>query len=138
MYEMDQHEPDRDVLTEHITKGNEAIRSKLGNKGYFKITRPFKQRWTDGKYHDTVTIEMYASGDTGTFIRHAVTGERTKFRIGSADQDLFFIVTMTGVKGAGGSFRLFYDSPTQYENHQYLSLDAATKEKWHNRVFGNQ
>ena len=37
MYEMDQHEPDRDVLSERITKGNESMRSKLGNKGYFKF-----------------------------------------------------------------------------------------------------
>jgi hypothetical protein len=77
---------------------------------------------------------MYGSGNTGTFIRNAVTGERRNHRVGSADEYLYFSVSMcNGLDKLNGPVHLFYDTPSQYEKHQYVLLDPEITEKWYQR-----
>ena len=33
-----------------------------------------------------------------------------------------------------GPVHLYYDTPSQYENHQFTLVDQAIKDKWLNRV----
>ena len=73
---------------------------------------------------------MYGSGGPGSLIRNAETGEYYKYKVGTMDEDLFF---KTMISTGPGNLTLFYDSPTQYERHQYVTLDDVIKTRWENK-----
>jgi hypothetical protein len=87
----------------------------------------------DGKeYYKKVYINLYGSGGLGTKIRNAVTGERYDYKVGSKEQDLFYSVALcTGENGMKESLSLFYDSPEQYENHMFQTIDITAKGNWY-------
>lgn len=101
------------------------------DKHYEKYSLPFNKTWTDGKFYKRITIENYGSGDVGTLIRNAVTGVKYPYRVGSADEDLFFrVIEASGRNGRKEPLMLYYDTPEQYENHQFTTVDQPLKEKW--------
>jgi hypothetical protein len=111
-------------------------RRRTNNKAlrHFSVSRAFNNSWRDGKFYKNVTINMYGSGDSGSFIRNAVTGAITNYVVGSKDQDLFYKVSMcTGLDRDHKPVHLFYDSPTQYENHQFTYVSDDVKESWSER-----
>jgi hypothetical protein len=77
-------------------------------------------------------IGVYASGDTGSNIRDAITGCYYKSKVGSADEDYFFTVRYcTGdLKTKNGSTILFFDSPESCQEHLYTILDRTIVENW--------
>jgi len=77
-----------------------------------------------------VEIGMYGSGGPGSPIRNAETGEYYKYKVGTMDEDLFF---KTMISTGPGNLTLFYDSPSQYERHQYVTLDDVIKTRWENK-----
>jgi hypothetical protein len=107
---------------------------KKSDKRYDKFVKDLKMKWQDGKYYDKVTVEMFGSGNTGTKIRNAVTGAKTPYLVGSLNEELFFkVMDASGNGGRKDSLMLFYDSPEQYENHQFIILDEIIKESWTNK-----
>jgi hypothetical protein len=130
-----------------INKGNDdysitnSIPSNLlknkqprGNKSRI-YTRTFNLKSTDGKKDKTVTINMHGSGDFGSYIKNAVTGVYTNHRIGSEAEYLYFLVSdCTGMDKMNGPVRLYYNSPSEYEKHQFTSVDQTKKDEWFNRV----
>ena len=117
----------------------EAKRQLQRNDKYFqRVTRTVLDmdamvKNDDGKeYYKKVHINLYGSAGLGTKIRNAVTGERYDYRVGSKEQDLFYSVALcTGENGMKESLALFYDSPEQYENHMFQSIDMIRKNNWH-------
>lgn len=106
---------------------------KKMDKGYNKSKKSINKVWTDGKYYKNVFIETYSSGDVGTRIRNAATGQRYENKVGSVSEDLFFKVKdISGLLNKETN-NLFYDTPEQYENHQYTILDTNIKEKWYQK-----
>jgi hypothetical protein len=106
---------------------------KKMDKGYNKSKKSINKVWTDGKYYKNVFIETYSSGDVGTRIRNAATGQRYENKVGSVSEDLFFKVKdISGLLNKETN-HLFYDTPEQYENHQYTILDTNIKEKWYQK-----
>ena len=104
------------------------------DKHYEKIIVPFNKAWTDGKYYKFITIENYGSGTIGTRIRNAVTGVKENFMVGSADEDLFFKVTdSTGRYGRKDPLILYYDSPEQFENHHFTTVNQDIKNRWYEK-----
>jgi len=97
------------------------------------IDRETTQKMDNGKdYHKKIYIDLYGSGSVGSKIRNAVTGERYEYKVGSKEQDLFYSVALcTGENGMKESLSLFYDSPEQYENHRFISLNVTEKSEWH-------
>ena len=82
-----------------------------------------------------VTIKLYGSGDYGSYIKNAVTGAYTNHRVGSAAENLYFCVAnCTGLDKMHGPVHLYYDTPSQYENHQFTTVDQDTKDAWFKRV----
>lgn len=79
-----------------------------------------------------VKIDIYVSGEVGSLIRNAATGQYYKYKIGSQDEDkLFKIRLATGeLKTRSGNTLLFYDSPEQCENHLIEEISDEIKEKW--------
>lgn len=117
----------------------EARRQLQRNDKYFqRVTRKVLDMDTmvkndNGKeYYKKVYINLYGSGSVGTRIRNAVTGERYDYKVGSKEQDLFYSVALcTGENGMKESLALFYDSPEQYENHMFQTIDMAAKGNWY-------
>jgi len=103
------------------------------DKGYNRVQRKLNQIWTDGKFYKNITFEFYTSSDIGCKIRNAVTGFRTNYKVGSTDEDLFFKVKIVDGNCKKGSGHLFYDSPEQYEKHQFCIVSTPTKELWHKK-----
>jgi hypothetical protein len=113
---------------------NSRRRSSNKAQRLFTVSRAFNEKWRDGKFYKNVIIKMYGSGDSGSFIRNAVTGAVTNYVVGSLDQDLFYKVAMcTGLDRDHRPVHLFYDSPTQYENHQFTIVSDEVKEMWSER-----
>jgi len=98
------------------------------------VTRRFNNEWK-GKFYDNIKISYYGTNTTsGSRIRHAITGEVTQFIVGrKKDESNFFKVVVGSGQHSNGPVHLFYNSPEEYENHQFLVLEQDIKERWINR-----
>lgn len=113
---------------EEYEKSNKKIFEDLKkeDKGFYswnvKITGSVKP----------VKVEAYSSGDLGSRIRDAITGDRYRdYKVGSKYEDLFFKTKLKSKDFAGRETpTLFYSSPEQYEKHAKEFLGSETKEKW--------
>ena len=110
------------------------------DKNFKRITRKLVDKdlmlkKSDGKtYYKKYNIGLYSTNSTGSKIRNAVTGHRYNYLVGSKEQDLLFAVGLcTGETGTQESLSLFYDSPEQYENHMFASLDITRKMQWYSK-----
>lgn len=139
MYAYDQDQLNRmeddfsttDTVPSNLLK-NKQPRSKRAK--CYTIKKSLKRKWIDGKFYNTVTINMYGSGDLGSYIKNAVTGEYTDHRVGSEAENLYFCVAnCSGLDKLNGPVHLYYDSPSQYENHQFTILEQKTKNTWFDR-----
>jgi len=75
-------------------------------------------------------VIMFGSGDTGSTIRNAVTGEKYYgHRVGSRHEDLYFKARIcTGEFSEPAT--LFYESVEQYERHQQCVADNACRARF--------
>lgn len=79
----------------------------------YTATIPARDRFT--KKPKKVTV--FISGGAGSYIRNAATGVYYNNVVGTADEDLFFTVSLsTGQAGPSGN-KLFFTSPNEYLNH---------------------
>ena len=114
-------------------KKNAIAESENLDPNFQKEIRTFNNTW-NGKYYKKITIKSYGSGQIGSRIRNAVTGQYTPYIVGSKNEDLFFVVNdSTGLFGRREPLFLYYDSPEQYENHQFTLLNQKIKEKWNEK-----
>ena len=97
---------------------------KMGDPGYYSYKKKVG--------FENVKIECHVT-DLFKNIRNAVTGIVTRHRAGTKYQDLYFSVV--DVSGLGRKIKspkhLYYDSPEEYERHQFIKLSQDTKEKWY-------
>lgn len=98
------------------------------NKKYVRRINPDTNKST--------RIEFFPTSTTpNTPIKNAVTGtyqgvDGRYFRVGTAEEDLFFsVILATGELGQNAPV-LFYDNPEQYERHFFTKLSQQAKEKW--------
>ena len=106
-----------------------------------KYTIAFNNTWKDGKYRKNVTIENYGSGQQGARIRNAVTGEKYSHSelVGSKFEDLYFkVIESTGRFNRRDPLILFYDTPDQYENHHFVTVNNLVKEKWYEKCLATR
>jgi len=77
-------------------------------------------------------VETYSSGELGSQIRDAVTGDRYRdYKVGSKYEDLFFKVKMVSKNFDGKDApTFFYSSPEQYEKHSREIIASEIKDKW--------
>jgi len=128
MYYEDSFHPsqDNDILN-HQKKELNNIKSC--DSGYTFVYR--HKTLPSGKVKKT-RVDCYTSGDVGTHIRNAETGNYYKYKVGSKEEDLFFKIALSsGELNAGNASNiLFYDTPEQCENHLLYDLEDEVKEKW--------
>lgn len=135
IYEEDHFHPLEKNENDELSINNKNVLNDIKklDTGYHKITRKLNKVWIDGKYYKNINFECYTSSDTGNKIRNAVTGYRTAYKVGSIDEDMFFKVKLLNNSVKKGSGHLFYDSPEQFEKHQYSILNQHVKEQWYNK-----
>lgn len=68
-----------------------------------------------------------------TGIRYRDEDPKVKYLVGSMEEDLLFKVSISNGENGQDPVLLFYDSPEQFEKHQYTSLKQTTKETWLNK-----
>jgi hypothetical protein len=101
------------------------------DKGYGKIKRKLNTTWIDGKFYKNINIEYYTSKQ---YIRNAITGQRyNNIKIGSIYEDFYFKVKVSNCEFTNEKGILYYDSPEQFEKHQFIILSREVKEMWHNK-----
>lgn len=117
------------------TKGKSTVEDiKSLDKHYQKYSKILNTTWVDGRFYKKVKIECYGSGQHGSRIRNAATGQYYPALVGSADEDtLFKVIDAVGRNGRKEPLTLFYDSPEQYENHRFVVLSQRLKEKWYQK-----
>jgi len=89
------------------------------------------------------TLTVYSSGDTGSKIRNAITGNYygSKYMVGSSMEDLCFRV---GISVGKDLKKLFFDSPEQYERHFGCTMEkecfhaTTVKKNWVDRSIEKQ
>jgi len=128
MYFEDKFDPNE----ENDIQKKELNNIKSYDKGYGYVYR--KKQISNGKIVRS-RIDCYASGDIGSCIRNAETGNFYKYKVGSKEEGLFFKVALaTGeLKTKNGSNVLFYDSPEQYEKHLDDEISQNVKQTWHEK-----
>jgi hypothetical protein len=100
---------------------------------YEKYVKHINGFWNN-KYYKHITIENYGTGGHGSRIRNAVTGAYYNVNVGSSDEKLFFkVIDSSGYNGRNYPLMLYYDTPQQYENHHFIEVSDATKERWNER-----
>jgi hypothetical protein len=77
-------------------------------------------------------ITLYSSGQIGTRIRDAETGDYYSSLVGSKDEDLYYKVSWaTGnCKSLNGSNIMFFNSPEHFMNHSKISLNEEVIDAW--------
>jgi hypothetical protein len=102
-------------------------------KNYQKLIRNYN-KWLNDKYYKNIIIECYGSGDTGTYIRDAISGDKTPYRVGSYYEYLFYRVAIcTGENKMKEPLMLYYISPVEYEKHFFTKVSNDTKIEWMNK-----
>ena len=98
--------------------------------GYNEIYRKVMQN--NGNYK-TKKIVVYNSGDFGSQIRDAITGNYTKDFVGTANEDIYFTLVLATGEVVNKRIVLFFDSPEQCERHLHQKISEKIKETWNNK-----
>jgi hypothetical protein len=79
-----------------------------------------------------IKIEYYHSNITpGSYIRNAITGNYTDYKVGTRAECLFFKVTnATADEKNKQPYNMFFESPSQYERHFKTTVSQDIKEVW--------
>ena len=65
----------------------------------------------------------------GAYIKHAISGETTKYITGSKSElNMFRVMDATGVRG--DPVKCFYSNPEQFERTRNIYVDTKTKSNW--------
>lgn len=100
-------------------------------KGFKKFRFYYGGKWSDGKFHKHVCIESYSSGDVGTRVYNAITGNSYPFTVGSKQESKLFKVTDAyGNRDVRTPRMLYYNNPEEYEKHFNVVLSSKIKDAW--------
>jgi len=130
MYQDEDYNPiDPNDIDNEITKEQIIEQSKRLDRGYSSVYRMVQRE--DGEFKNK-KIDIYTSGDGGSRIRNAETGEYYSYLVGSNDEYIFFKVGLsTGeCRSANGSNTLFYSSPHHYMSHLHATVSDETIFEW--------
>jgi len=79
------------------------------------------------------TVECYSTPHGDSRIRDAISGEYTRYVVGSKAQSLFFKVIVAMGESPRGPIHLYYYTPEMYERHQKCQISEESKENWRAR-----
>jgi hypothetical protein len=99
------------------------------------LNKPLSIVRIDPVKNKRMKVEFYETVLTpNRFIKNALTGViESPYRVGSADEDLFYSVMLSTGECGQTPPCLFYDSPEQYERHFYTTVPDEVKLRWRTR-----
>lgn len=117
---------DLSTLNSEVIEERRILKAyKQADSGYYT----FKIK----KGEDLVKIEAYSILNNNR-IRHAITGLKTPYNVGSRYADLFFSVVDSSCaaprKDSESRRKLYYHNPEEYERHFHTTVSQHIKEKW--------
>jgi hypothetical protein len=134
-FETSYDRPDPNDYVNPFTTQDDLIHDvKKLDKGYNVVYR-MVERPQDGLIKKK-KIEIYTSGDMGSRIRDAETGNYYSSLVGSLDEHLFFKVGLSTGECKKGSNTLFYLSPSHYASHLHCSVPKKIVENWEMKRLG--
>lgn len=111
---------------------NELTKFRQTDKNFHIINRlaPFERKGITT--YKQKKIGVYTSGDIGTRIRNAETGEYYNYKVGSKYEDLFFSVRISSGECNGKYIlpTLFFTSPKHYESYLHNDVSEETIDNW--------
>jgi hypothetical protein len=118
----------------HPTTGNDLLENDLRNMTQFKALdkgfHKIKQNQMTPNGRKSVTYGLYSSGDIGSNIRDAISGQYYEAKVGSKNEDSFFKIVFSSGELQGDRRKFYFHTPEDYERHMNTSLDQKTKESW--------
>jgi len=123
---------ENDYDNDSLNSFKKTKRSKENIKSYDKGFHKIIKTLTDdnNKVNKKFTVQGYSTGQVGNNIRNALTGEYTKYKVGSKEQSLFFKVSNCMGLNSTPPVHFYYNSPEEYERHQFSKVDKVVKDKW--------
>jgi len=121
----------------HPTEGSDLVENDIRNmtqfKGLDKGFHKIKQMVGTPNGKKMATFELYSSGDQGSNIRDAISGQHCVAKVGSREEDQFFKLTISTGEVRGDRRNFYFQSPMDYERHMNTTLDPKMKEQWLNK-----
>jgi len=108
---------------------NLMMEIKRMDKGYNKLKRLVKT--SNGK--KKISVEIYSSGETGSNIRDAITGQYYSYKVGSEEEDGFFKVCIATGEIQNQRRLFFFSSPSDYERIFLITLKEDLKIGWNKK-----
>ena len=119
----------------HPSEGNDLLENDAKNmlisqdKGYHKLKRLIKT--PNGMKSSSYVL--YSSGDIGSNIRDAITGQYYAAKVGSKQENQFFKMSISTGELKGDRRSFYFSTPEDYERHMYETLDQNSKQAWEKR-----
>jgi len=111
-------------LGTNITKGLIIWKNKVPPS----LWDQYKCRFIKVPLYETSTVPLCR-------IRKAISGIPTIFRVGTKDEDRFFVVNLaTGHNGRQTPAKLYFDSPCDFEKFCCTQVDESIKQKWRQKL----
>jgi hypothetical protein len=131
-------------LMNEAEKDNYLTELKYQDTGYGTVSLKHYHRYDNGKiklnsngnpWHYSKKYDVYTSGNVGSRIRNAITGEYCNDLVGSKNEDKYFKVAYsTGeIKAKNGNHALYFLSPNEYETFFGCDLPDEIINKWNQR-----
>ena len=100
--------------------------------GFVKWNHKFPKHLWDFYKCKQVTVGVYETPiHPLSLIRKATTGKFTTARVGTRDEDHFFVVNWaTGHRGRQTPMKLYFDSPAEFEKHCFVQISEKNKARW--------
>lgn len=110
-----------------------AMMLHSSHKGFRQVKRKVGRKTTSLVYFTTPFTPDCKIVNAVTGLRYRDDDPKCKYVVGSIQEDLFFKVCISNGENGQESTLLFYDSPEQYEKHQFATLSQPIKEQWLNK-----
>ena len=123
---------DNNSVKNSVNENNELTKFKNLDKNFYVITRtaPFERKGV--VMYKKKKIGVYTSGNVGSKIRNAETGEYYNYTVGSKYEDMFFSVRLsTGeCNGKNVPATLFFTSPQHYVSYLHNDVSEDILDIW--------
>jgi hypothetical protein len=110
------------IILQSSNKNFRMVNRKIGKRKKIKLCYFTTSFVPNSKMVNAITGFTYRDEDP-----------KIKYLVGSIQEDLLFKVCISNGENKQGPVILYYDSPEQFEKHQYITIDQSIKEKWLNK-----
>ena len=125
---------DEDTIQTHTTYQNKLSSMYSNHKGFHLVKRRIgRRKKVDIAYFTTSYVPESKIVNAITGFRYRDEDPKCRYLVGSIHEDLLFKVRISTGETGQDPVLLFYDSPEQYEKHQYTTLNQSIKENWLNK-----